>query len=51
MDAVIKCTGRLTSAATRNTALRLLSKLASLRPKETLENTLQVLIPTFLLIL
>ena len=44
LEAVIQCTSRLTSAATRNAALLLLSKLASLRPKETLEVTLQVLV-------
>ena len=41
LQAVIQCTS-LTSAATRNAAALLLSKLASLRPKTTLEVTLQV---------
>ena len=44
LGAVIQCTSSLTSAATRNAALLLFGKLASLRPKETLEVTLQVLV-------
>ncbi len=42
LEAVIQCTGKLTSTATRNAALLLLGKLATLRPKDTLDVTLQV---------